>query len=311
MKQIPVLVKWLALAAAADWLLNRTLTRLAIYMPKSAPVILVYQGLEWLGQLAGVFSGLLGLGILAWIAGSDFRRRRAPLIWVSCAALFGFAWISLFVALPGWLALAYHLCLLALLAALLQRAWRAGQGLTGKLAGLLVGAALAISQVYQALPRLYVVSHSQSSTAWSLVLYHAGELLVLASVALLWLAHGRAASRIIWLAGALPGLAFSAMRLADPALAGILAIWSTGLSLFLPWPMYPLALWLATVTVLQAGRNGSPAGWALLLLAAGGYLPQTNVQVFFGIVALWLLAPGAPDPVEASETAAQLARRAA
>ncbi len=301
MKQIPVLIKWLVLAAVADWSVGRTLTRMAIYMPKSPPILLVYQGLSWLGQFAAVFSGLLALGTLCWIAVNDFQRRREPVVWVSCSILFILSISNLIIAPLGWLLLSYHFCMLVLLVALTRRAWQTGSHLPGKIAGLLAGTTLVMSQLYQTIPAISVSAHLPASPAWMAAFFNAGELMVVMSVILLWFVHGQRASgrlaKKAWLGGALPAAIFIAMRLANPAMAGILAIWSTGLSLYLPWPLYALALWLAGVTVITTVQRGNPAGWALLLLAAGGYAPQFNIQAFFGIVALWLLSSDEPGQV--------------
>jgi hypothetical protein len=121
------------------------------------------------------------------------------------------------------------------------------------------------------------------------VVYNLGEFLLIVSVVLLWWVYGRSATRSDWLLAGLPVMAFTAFHLANPAMAGILAIWSTGLTLYLPWPIYALGLWLAGVTVITALRRGNPAGLAILLLAAGGYAPQLSSQIFFGLIALWLL----------------------
>lgn len=89
-----------------------------------------------------------------------------------------------------------------------------------------------------------------------------------------------------------PALAFTGLYLANPALTGTLAVWSTGLTLYLPWPLYTLSLWLAGVTATTALRRKEPAGRAILLLAGGGYAPQLSTQAFLGLIALWLLAGG-------------------
>jgi hypothetical protein len=77
-------------------------------------------------------------------------------------------------------------------------------------------------------------------------------------------------------------------------MTGILAIWSTGLTLYLPWPVYAVALWLAGKVVIQTLKQGNRVGWAILLLAAGGYAPQLNIHAFLGLIALWLLV-NSPD----------------
>jgi hypothetical protein len=298
MKQIPVLMKWLVLAAITDWSVGRTLTRIAIYMPKSPPILLIYQGLGWLGQFAAVFSGLLALGALCWIARNDFRQKREAVIWVSCSILFLLSLLNLVMAPLGWLALSYHFFMLVLLLALTRRAWQMGSCFTGKVASLLAGVTLVVSQLYQMIPAINMVAHVPTSPAWAVTLFNAGELLVVMCVILIWFVHGQQASWKAWLGGALPAAIFITIRLANPAMTGILAIWSAGLSLYLPWPVYALALWLASVTVITAVQRGNTAGWALLLLAAGGYAPQLNIQAYFGIVALWLLVSDEPGQVE-------------
>jgi len=84
-------------------------------------------------------------------------------------------------------------------------------------------------------------------------------------------------------------LAFVVAHLANPAMTAIIAIWSTGLTLYLPWPLYAVSLWLAGVVVIASVRRGDTVGWAILLLAAGGYTPQLSTQVLLGLIALWLL----------------------
>jgi hypothetical protein len=42
--------------------------------------------------------------------------------------------------------------------------------------------------------------------------------------------------------------------------------------------------------VIAALRRNDPAGWAILLLAAGGYAPQLSTHVFLGLIGLWILA---------------------
>jgi hypothetical protein len=88
------------------------------------------------------------------------------------------------------------------------------------------------------------------------------------------------------------------MHRANPSMAGILAIWSIGLTLYLPWPLYAVSLWLAGAAAITALRQGQPAGWVILLLAAGGYAPQLSSQVFLGLVALYLLGLNAHRPAE-------------
>jgi hypothetical protein len=87
-------------------------------------------------------------------------------------------------------------------------------------------------------------------------------------------------------------------------MSGILSIWSIGLTLGLPWPLYAISLWLAGAVVIASLRRNDPTGWAMLLLMAGGYAPQLSTHVFLGLIGLWLLvSPAAQSPVADSREA--------
>lgn len=294
---LPDLTRWLALAAVADWLLARTVTRLAIHMPKSPLVIAIYQGLGFAGQAAGTLTALLALVVLAWVGwrtGQGSRRIGSGLL---ATSLIGLSLLFLFVAPAGWLAVSYHGLLLGAIA------FAGGQVLGSALdhapkgAGALVALALAFSAAYQAGPVFYAAFRWPGPPPLSALLFNAGELLAVLCPVALWWAYGRGATRREWLIAGIPVIAFTGLHLASAAMAGILAIWSTGLTLYLPWPLYALSLWLASVTVMATLRRGEPPGWALLLLIAGGYAPQLSTQAFLGLIALHLLAlPHALDP---------------
>lgn len=154
---------------------------------------------------------------------------------------------------------------------------------------LLPALALAGGSLYQTGSALYSAMRWPGPPPFTTAIFNAGELFAVLSPIGLWWAYGRGAARPAWLWGALPAAAFAVMRLVNPAMTGIVAIWSIGLTLYLPWPVYVASLWLAGVTVIAALRRDEPAGWAILLLAAGGYAPQLSTQVFAGLIALWLL----------------------
>jgi hypothetical protein len=321
---------WLVLAALADWLIARTLTRLAIFMPKSPAVVHVYQAVGMAGQLATTLAALLGLGALGWIA---WREWRAGSVWLPplLVSLMLFSLVFLVVPPAGWLALANQvLSVVAVGVMLIAGRLEGSQGEVGRLDGWMVGwlaslptiqpsshptfpsnwkrmragesagrvalllpaLAFLAGRLHQAVSTLYTAMHWPGPPWLAGTLFNLGELLVVLGAFGVWWAYGRGVTSRTWLAAALPALAFAGMRLAAPAMTGILAVWSIGLTLYLPWPLYAASLWLAGVTVLVALRRGDLAAWALLLLAAGGYAPQLSSQVFLTLIALWLLSPG-------------------
>jgi len=292
MNRLPSFFRWLVFAALADWLIGRTLTRSAIFMPKSPPVISVYQALGFAGQVAATLTGLLTLSALGWIAWREWRTRNASVLPPALIGLIAFNFVSLFIALSGWLAVSRHLLTLAVVGTLAGRIGLGADSVSRKIALLLPALAVLSGTLYQTSAAVYQALQYAAPPSFAGALFDAGELLVVLSPIGLWWAHRPGDRGRWWLyaAAALPAIAFSALHVANPAMSGILSIWSIGLTLYLPWPLYAVSLWLAGVTVIASLRRNDPMGRAILLLAAGGYVPQLSTHVFLGLIGLWLLA---------------------
>lgn len=298
---LPWLVRWLTAAALVDWLVTRTVTRLAIFMPKSPPMIAVYQGMNWLGLVGSTVAGLTALAVVALIAVEEVRSRCG--LWLA-AMLVGLAGLALAApVLPAgsWLPAAHGLTLLALVG-LAVRSLRLEEGWSRRLAALLPGLAMLSAALYQAGPTLYVLLRLPGPPRWGMPLFHLGEVLVLLAAGALWWAYGRGASPRQWLVAALLPLLFLGAYRAAPAMTATLVVWSHGLTLSLAAWWYALALWLFGVTVLNARQHSPSIAVALLLLLAAGYAPQLTAQLCFGLVALWLLAQPAAAGQERSST---------
>ncbi|MBI3244685.1 MAG: hypothetical protein HYZ49_20595 [Chloroflexi bacterium] len=294
MSRFPLFFRWLTIAALADWLITRTITRTAIFMPKPPQVVAAYQALTLIGQLAFTLTGLLALAAVFWIAWQSRRSVVLPFVLLSLAV---FSIASVFVAPGGWLAVGYQLLVMVAVGIVGKHMWQETGGLKNKIAWSAPALALMLGGLYQLLPALYTALRWPGPPPLTETLFNLGELFVVLTPIVLWWAVGRA-SRVIspykW--AAIPVLAFVVAYLANPAMTAIIAIWSTGLTLYLPWPLYAVSLWLAGVTVIAALRQGNPTGWAMLLLIAGGYTPQLSAQVFLGLIALWSFAVSDPQP---------------
>jgi hypothetical protein len=294
----PTLIRWLTIVALFDWFVTRTVTRAAIFVPKPPPVIVLYEALNMAGQLALTLAGLLVLGVLGWVAWRAWQGQgiAGRLLALALAGQVGLSLFFLVIPPAGWLASASHLLYFAVIALLLALALRTRpRSLPWAL--VLPAFALAAGRLHQAIPTLYATLQWPGPPPLTGLLFNLGELLVVASVFALWWSYGRGATWQVWLAAALPALAFVGSHLSNAAMTGILAVWSVGLTLYLPWPVYTFSLWLAGVTVIVALRRGDPVGWAILLLLSGGYAPQLSLQAFLGLIALWLLAEAAQRPV--------------
>jgi hypothetical protein len=201
--------------------------------------------------------------------------------------------LGLVIPTAGWLALSFQMMLGVALLVLLRQVWKRPLGFEFKIAVSMVALTLLVTSLYQGLNPLAIILGLPGLPVSTELLFNAGELLVLVSVLALWWSIARKAQASIWLIAALPALLFAVPRLLSPAMTGIMTIWSTGLTLFLPWPVYVVALWLAGVTVLYAPQQGDLAGWAIIMLLAGGFAPQLSIQAFLGLIALWLLVNAA------------------
>lgn len=283
---LPPLLGMLVAAGLVDWLVTRTLTRLAIHLPKSDAMIAGYALLGWVGQVGSTLAALLALTGVLWIARIEWQTRRA---WVALA-LAGLVLLSVvFLVRPpgGWLLAAQGLTGLVL-AVFVARAWRVETASQWGL--LLAAAAMWAALVYQALPVLYTLLNLPGPAAWAKPAFLLGEALVVAAAFALWGAYGRQAARRVWWAAALPALLFAAAYLGQPAMTALLVVWSNGLTLYLPWWLYAAALWCTGVAVLHQWQQGERMRVAgLLLLAVAGYAPQLSSQAFAGILALWVL----------------------
>jgi len=309
MGRFPFLLRWLALSALADWLVTRTLARAAIFMPKSGLVLTAYRIVVAAGQAASVLAALLALASmlwLAWQARAAFRGALSlSLIALVCLSL------ALQVIVPGAsLQLIYHALILGAAFGMLLYALQRETSRARKVAAMVAGMALLLGGLFQAIQVLSQAVGWSKPPELTLALFNLGEVMAVLCPAAAWWAQrssssftagyhmdhsiaGERWSTYLW--AAIPALGFSALSLANPSMAGILSIWSTGLTLFLPWPVYALSLWLSGVVVIASWRSGEPTGWALLLLATGGYAPQLSSGAFFGLVGLILLCRAIPQ----------------
>jgi hypothetical protein len=309
MNRYPIFFRWLVWAALIDWLVGRSLTRSAIFMPKSPVILLIYQFLGTLGQLAATGTALLALAALGWLAWTNLRAGRSLVLPFALASIASLSLVFLFVPPAGTLLLIYYVNMILAIGSLGWQALQARMELAKRTAAALVALALLTSAVYLIGPALFGVLRLPGPAEFSGDVFNLGEMLVLLAGVSLWWAYGRPASRRAWLLSAIPAGGFTAIHLVNPAIAGVISIWSTGLSLYLPWPFYTLTIWLAALVGINSFERRDPAGWAILLLAAGGYTPQLTSHAFLGIAALSLLLPTAETSSEHTRPRTERAAR--
>lgn len=275
-----LLLRLLVIAAVFDWLVTRTFTRAAIFMPKPPLVILLYQILNVLGQFAFTLAGFVAILMLTWIAWTYLRTRHDPLMFIALMSLIALSIFFLFVAPAGVSAIVYQLLITVSLGLMIKDSTRHTW----------INVAAPALALFCA--TLYQLSQQLQLTDTSL-LFNLGELFfAFAPMLIGW--------RYIlpfrwWMI--LPALAFGIIYFINPAMTGVIAIWSTGLTLYLPSIVYALSLsFVAAILIRARGGDADSAAGAVLLMLAGGYAPQISTQLFLGIIALWLLTPSLATP---------------
>jgi hypothetical protein len=286
MQRTPDLIRWLALAALAEWLIGRSLTRAAIYIPKSAPLLAAFRGLTLAGQLALSLASLLALVTLVSIA---FRGRRNLALSVLLSALVAASLVSMVVPLGGWGALLYHAATLIVVGLLVKVHLDRAAARPERWAVGVTALAMVAAHLYLLLPPAGEALGLAGPSSLAIPFFAIGELLFVLTPLAMWWAYGRLAPRWAWAVAGLVAAGFAGMRLSQPSMVGILAMWSSGLSLYLPLPLYAVSLAFTVVTVVAGVRSGHPGGWAMVLLAAAGLAPQLTTGGFYGLIALWAL----------------------
>jgi hypothetical protein len=289
------MLTWLAAAAIADWLITRTLTRAGVFMPKIASVQAGFEVLGFLGQVALATSALLGMGIIGWLSWRRLIGGR-PLFAIAIFALLILNVVSLFDAPAGWTAVSYHLLALTAIGSVGLEVMRQSVSTEHKVIWIIPAAAMFVGELYLATNAVEVALQSEGRAALGGLLFSFGELLVVISGFALWWRYRR--EPLPWTAKVVPLAAaatFAALYFLQPSMLGVFSIWSVGLTLYLPWPIYALSLYAIATAAFAALRMRWTDGLAILMLMAAGFAPQLSHQFTTGLIGLLLLGQAAPE----------------
>lgn len=308
-------------AALAETLLLRLVIRTGVHMPKEGAVRGVFESASLLGSLAFNLASLLAIALAALLLASMVLRLGSTpgalgLTGLSLAMFWGLGQ-SLATDAPAADALfgVATTLLVGLIGLGLLR--RQNTPLPARMALVLIVAAYFCYQYY-ALGHLFFRLLDYTAVPPSSVhVLRLGEgLAVVAGGAVFW-AWGlplwrRAGSLGVGaVAALLVGLAVAALT--PVSTTAILALWTAGLSLFLPYPLYLLSLGLFLLTLVACWCSGdgfwTAAGLLLVLLA--GYMPEATYQhllMLLGVIFLSGAVQWAASPAPAS--ASLLSRRA-
>lgn len=88
----------------------------------------------------------------------------------------------------------------------------------------------------------------------------------------------------LWILPSVLALSFLLARFFDPYMLSLVSTWSLGWNLYLPFPLYAIAIWLFSYTVLENIRKRPHVSYGLGLIFIAGYAISLNYQVLEAIL---------------------------
>ncbi|MBF6613700.1 MAG: hypothetical protein IVW55_11290 [Chloroflexi bacterium] len=307
----------LAVVGGVEWFLGRTVSRLAAAPPLQgvARTFIEYLGRVGIFLLSPSFVLAASLFLLSVITYGSYASSRGDVVRITLSIYLAlFAVIatvhSLFIALQlfpdqVWFNISFNiLSLIAVWSLAIYFLSRGDAARAARLSVLFV--AVAFAGWYY-----YVLQQSISDFGLRLPLDPVaardfGELVAVVAPLLFFAAialpNGQWRHRKRWIAPLLLVLLFSAANVADmltdQGFTGVFATWSLGFNLYLPWPLYALALGLfvyALLTAFAGDANNtafanSNTGLGMMLLVFAGYALQLPYQHLIAVLALLLFS---------------------
>lgn len=301
----------LVAAALAEIVLLRLVTRVGVHLPKSGAVGDAISLASLTGSFALNLASILTtafvavlLGAIAWRAGNALLR--PALVVLGGAMLWGLALSLATDSATADFVFGIATTALVLLIAVLV-AGDHDLPAKGRLALALIAGAYVVYQYY-ALGHLAAEQLGYATTPPAAIpVLRFGELLVVLGAAAAFWAWGierwRHAGRAGTALAVGPVFVVFAGSLAPASTSSILALWTTGLSLYLPISLYLIALGLYLYTIVVCWRSGD-AFWVsagLLLVLLAGYMPEASYHHLLLLLGLTFLAGGAASLIREDE----------
>ena len=301
----------LAIVGGLEWLLGRTISRLA-----AAPNLEGFprDAIEFVGR-AGLYlitpTVLLSLALLLLVAvrtgAVAVRKRDRSVLGLSLfVAIYGlFALAHTFYETLLWLNVAFALLSVAAvwgvaLVCLVRRTRTAFM-----LAGVVLTALAYTGWLYYVVQQDLVGSNANLLGS-PLLFLNLGEIAAVltpfAFFAAIAVPYGQWKHWSRWILPLVALVFFSAGNIADAMLnqgfMGVFTIWSVGLNLFLPWPLYAISGTVYLYAILTCFKGTGPrvklanpnTGLGLLLLAYAGYALQLPFQFVLAVLSISLLS---------------------
>ncbi len=308
------LVGALLVAGVAEVVLLRLTTRVGVHLPKNEIAMQALDAASFTGAFALNVASILATALLALIVGAVAWRAQSVFVRWALFALVGVTFWGLAASMAAGSAiadLAFGLGLTLLLVALVLLAVTRSISMRGSIALGVIVAAYVAHQYYALGYLTYQALGSAAPLPAGIQALRLGELLVVAGAAAVFWAWGadrwRHAGRIGGVFALAPVVVLLVGSFAPAATTSILALWTTGLSLYLPLPLYLAALGLYLLTIAACWRSdaGYWTGAGLLLILLAGYMPEATYYHLAFALGVALLAGHAGALTDASEQEAR------
>lgn len=295
------LIKILLLSSFLELVFNRIFSRAAVFIPKDGYLVSLYNLLSSFGIILFNLSSILLLLVLFLIIDSKLQRSDRTDITLSSLLLFLIILSIAFIFIPptAGLSLIYNLASLASILLITTHLYASSGRRIEKLT-ILTLSALYLSSYYYRLSHIYYqLSGNTSAPILSVEAFNFGEFLVLPLSVLIFAAYSGVLNRrdLNWKIAILPTIfaaIFVALNLMSYKMTAIFSIWSLGFTLFLPYPLYALAIWLFSFTLIKLISQGRFAGYGLAFIFIAGYAFWLSYHNLLSLLGLLLLSEKSP-----------------
>lgn len=296
-KIIPALIKATLAASFLELALLRVLSRLAMHIPRSGEGNDLTNAFFSLLSSAGVISyylsyflGFISLLFITWL-GFNHPPKRLP------AASGLILFLLIFTPLVEWnptetfFPLVFDLAAIGSVSLISIPFLASGKGSGERGAVALILLAYLSFYYFKISQNLFQLLGVPSTPPLVTEALNIGEFIVVISGLAFFLSNPRRGfgnKKALILSSALTMLFLLALSL-DPYAMSILATWSLGLRLYLPFPLYALALFLFSYTVLDHLWRGKNIGYGLAFIGIAGLtlsLPHQALKALLGLTLL-------------------------
>lgn len=293
---IRFIVKGLLVAGIVEFSLIRTFSRMGILLPPREPVMSIFNMMMFVGSVAFNFASLLVILVLLWASyfllshrsKADRTAGSLLVIVVTLSMLF-------LVVTPNLLVSILYNILSLFLVTILGVSLIRERGSIERWLGVAITLSFVTTYLFKILPLLDQLLGLSLNIAGVGIL-NLGEALAVVATPLIFLLTYRyrrgsgktllrGNSKAIIVSTIMAGL-FGSFYLASPWITSILAVWTLGFTMYLPFPFYIIAIWLFLYSLFSLPGDKKALAYGMLLILLAGHLIQLTYLNLLAILGM-------------------------